>query len=75
MLDKVAPNSKIHAVKIITETFPVKDVVVITGDATVAANLLSKHVGKPELPQSTALYEALFNERKGWPMPSRVPGS
>jgi aldehyde dehydrogenase (NAD+) len=39
---ELTPNTSNIIVKIITETFPVKDVVVITGDATIAANLLSK---------------------------------
>ncbi len=39
---ELTPNTSNIIAKIISETFPVKDVVVITGDATVAANLLSK---------------------------------
>ena len=39
---ELTPNTSNIIAKIITETFPVKDVVVITGDATIAANLLSK---------------------------------
>lgn len=39
---ELTPNTSNIIVKIISETFAVKDVVVITGDATVAANLLSK---------------------------------
>ena len=39
---ELTPNTSNIIAKIISETFAVKDVVVITGDATVAANLLSK---------------------------------
>jgi aldehyde dehydrogenase (NAD+) len=39
---ELTPNTSNIISKIITETFAVKDVVVITGDATIAANLLSK---------------------------------
>lgn len=39
---ELTPNTSNIIVKIISETFAVKDVVVVTGDATVAANLLSK---------------------------------
>ena len=39
---ELTPNTSNIISKIITETFAVKDVEVITGDATIAANLLSK---------------------------------
>ncbi|WP_426063332.1 aldehyde dehydrogenase [Flavobacterium sp. DSP2-3-1] len=39
---ELTPNTSNIIAKIISETFAVKDVVVITGDATIAANLLSK---------------------------------
>ena len=39
---ELTPNTSNIIAKIISETFAVKDVAVITGDATVAANLLSK---------------------------------
>lgn len=39
---ELTPHTSAIISKIITETFPVKDVVVITGDATIAADLLKK---------------------------------
>ncbi|RTY67720.1 aldehyde dehydrogenase [Flavobacterium sp. LS1P28] len=39
---ELTPNTSTIIAKIINETFPVKDVVVITGDATVAQELLKK---------------------------------
>ena len=39
---ELTPHTSAIISKIITETFPVKDVVVITGDATIAADLLRK---------------------------------
>ncbi|CAM4128474.1 aldehyde dehydrogenase [Flavobacterium weaverense] len=39
---ELTPNTSAIISKIISETFPVKDVVVITGDATIAADLLKK---------------------------------
>ena len=39
---ELTPNTSAIISKIISETFPVKDVVVVTGDATIAADLLKK---------------------------------
>lgn len=39
---ELTPHTSAIISKIISETFPVKDVVVVTGDATIAANLLKK---------------------------------
>ena len=39
---ELTPHTSAIIAKIISETFPVKDVVVVTGDATIAANLLKK---------------------------------
>ena len=39
---ELTPHTAVIISKIITETFPVKDVAVVTGDATVAAELLKK---------------------------------
>lgn len=42
---ELTPHTAAIISKIITETFPVKDVAVVTGDATVAAELLKKTLG------------------------------
>ena len=39
---ELTPHTSAIIAKIISETFPVKDVVVVTGDATIAADLLKK---------------------------------
>ena len=39
---ELTPNTSAIISKIISETFPVKDVVVVTGDATIAADLLKR---------------------------------
>lgn len=39
---ELTPHTSAIIAKIISETFPVRDVVVVTGDATIAANLLKK---------------------------------